>query len=452
MDLIKISREIYNKLNIRELQETGIERENVKTSSHSHHIVTYPPLDALPEIKPDEIYPQNSRPLDEMALYLHLPFCTGKCLYCSYITLPNQDVNFINNYIDCLEKEIDLLLRFNVFNKVSVNSIYIGGGTPTYLSAAQLERIIKLLKNKFSIKKGAESTIEAGPETIIAKDGKEKMEILFKNGVNRVNIGFQTFNNDILKLINRRHNSGQAIEAFNLIKNAGFKNINIGLIPGLPDQTLEIWQHDLEEAAKLDPASVTCYPLTIKQASGMWMMYQKEQERFPSREDVILMHIMANEFFDNLKYVQRPVWWFTKSSDYEYKQQIYKWGEFGNQLALGVSSYSFINDCQYFNYRTVPEYINSLKENKLPIGRGVKLTEDSLMRRFILFSLKTGLNKEIFKNKFNKNPRDVYKKIWDKLEKLNLIEENEKIIELSYAGKLFADEVCREFYSEKIKK
>lgn len=451
-DLIDKSKGIFSQLNILELQKAGIEREDIKKSSHSHHIVTYPPLNVLSEIDSSKIYsPDNQKISREIALYLHLPFCTGKCLYCAYITLPNQPKEFIDGYLDAVEKEINLLLKFPNLQNITVNSIYIGGGTPTYLSVAQLDRALKLLKTKFDIKEDVEITIEADPETLIDNNGKEKLKILLQNGVNRLSIGFQTFNDDILKLLRRRHNSRQAIDSYNLSKKVGFKNINIDLIPGLPDQTLEIWQNDLEQVIRLEPTSVTCYPLSIKQTAGIWLMLRDEKQRFPNRENVIIMHIMANEFFNGLDYTQRPVWWFTKTPGYVYKQQIHKWGELGEQLALGVSGYSFINDFQYFNYRVVPQYLEAIKKGKLPIWKGLKLSKDDLMRRMILFGLKTGLSKKLFELKFSKNPKDIFKDIWRKLENLGLIEEDKEIIQLSYKGKLFADEVSKEFYSDKVK-
>lgn len=451
MNLISKSKNIFGQLNIKELQKAGIEREDIKVSSHSHHIVTYPSLDALPEINPSKIYSKDSPKCSkEIALYLHLPFCTGKCLYCAYITLPNQSKKFIEGYLDAVEKEIDLLLQYPNLQDVTVNSIYIGGGTPTYLSIKQLERVLNLLKTKFKIKKEAEITIETGPETLIGKGGEEKLKILLQKGVNRLSIGFQTFDDTISMLLRRRHNSKQAIDSYNLAKKVGFKNINIDLIPGLPDQTLEIWQNDLEQIGKLNPNSITCYPLSIKQNAIIWQMYQKEKQRFPSRENVILMQIMAHEFFSERGYSEMPASWFVKKPEKRYPT--YKFTKSEDQLALGVSAYSFINDFQYFNYRTVPQYLEALKNNNLPIWRGIKLSKDDLMRRMVLFGLKTGLSKNLFQSKFGKMPKDIFKEIWKKLENLGLIEEDKDIIQLTYKGKLFADEVSKEFYSEEVKR
>ena len=453
MDLIIKSKKIFEQLNIKELQKAGIEREDIKHSSHSHIIVTYPPYGSLPEINFKEIYSNSSsKSRREIAFYLHVPFCTGKCLYCPYITLAKQPVEKVNEYIDTLEKEIKLLLKYPALSEVILNSIYIGGGTPTYLQPQQLERIFKIIRDNFTIKSGAEITVEAEPDTIISKEGKERLKTLLKNGVNRLSIGFQTFNNDILKFIGRRHTSEQATEAYNIAKETGFENINIDLITGLPDQTLEIWENDLMQAMKINPSSITCYPFYLKEGTGLWSIFKKEPQRFSTNELVILMNIMTAEFFKEYKFIQRPVRWFAKEPRYMYHQQLFKWEEMGEQLAIGPSSYSFINDFQYFNRKNISDYLDSVNKGDLPIERGVKLDNDDLMRRLIIFGLKSQLRKKIFKNKFNLEPKEVCKEIWNKLENLDLIEENNEIIQLSYKGKLFADEVAKEFFSDEIKK
>lgn len=449
MDLAKETEEEYKKLDIPALKKAGIEREDIKISSHSHHIVTYPPLDSLPEINPQKIYSsKNKSPeIREIALYVHLPFCTGKCLYCAYITLPNQNEKFVDKYIDSVEKEIDLLLSKSQLNNIKINSIYIGGGTPTYLSVKQMDKLFSLLKINFRIDEDAEITVEAGPETIVGRKGELKLKKLLDHGVNRLSFGFQTFDDEILRFIRRRHDSKIAINAYKLARKIGFSNINIDLMPGLPYQSLKIWQDDLSKVAKLQPASVTCYPLSIKKTSAIWNIYKENQKIFPSRAEVIKMHIMADKFFSNIRYEQRPVWWFTKTKKFVYRQQIHKWGELGEQLALGVSGYSFINNFQYFNYRTVAQYLDAIDNAKLPIWKGIKLNKRNLMRRMILFGLKTGLNSNLFKKKFDLMPTKVFKGAWQKLEKLDLIvEENNGIISLTSKGKLFADEIAKEFY------
>jgi oxygen-independent coproporphyrinogen-3 oxidase len=332
---------------------------------------------------------------------------------------------------------------------VTVSSIYIGGGTPTYLSEKQLCRVLKILNTSFKIKKDAEITIEVGPETIAQEKGEEKLKILLENGVNRLSIGFQTADNKILKLLRRRHNSKKAIDVFNLAREIGFQNINIDLIPGLPDQTLIVWQNDLRQIGSMKPSSITCYPLSIKESMNIWPIFKKERQRFPNREEVILMQIMACEFFNQLGYNQLPACWFVKHP--ERREPEYKFEKSGNQLSLGVSTYSFINGFQYFNFPAVEQYIEAVGKGDLPIWKGIKLSKEESMRRSIIFDLKTGLNTELFETKFGEKPKAVFESTWKRLENLGLTEDDGKIIGLSYKGKLFADEVCKEFFSVKVK-
>ncbi len=443
MSFISKSKEIFNKLNIVELQKVGIEREDIKTSSHSHHIVTYPPLEALPETIPSKIYPKTNSLSGEIALYLHLPFCTGKCLYCAYVTWPNQQEQFVDRYINAVEREIKLLQNYFHSNLI-VNSIYIGGGTPTYLSTIQLNKVLKLLKTKFRVKKGAEITVESSPETLVGKEGRKKLEVLLENGVNRLSIGFQTLSNNVLKLLGRRHNARQSIYSYSLARKVGFKNINIDLIPGLPNQTLKIWKNDLEQTKKLKPDSITCYPLSIKQNAAIWKMFKKHKQMFPKKEDVLLMHIMAQVFFEDKGYTETPAGWFVK--DPKKRLPTYKYTKHNNQLALGVSAYSFINNFQYFNYCNLQQYLDSVEKGKLPIWKGTKLSKEELMKRMIIFGLKGGLSKTIFESKFGTGPKNVFKSVWKKLERFKLVEDYKDSIVLTDKGKLFADEISREFF------
>lgn len=448
MQLISKAQKIFSGIDFKKIQRAGIERNDVNTFSHSQSIVTYPPLAALEEITPREAYPEGcDKSLKEIELYLHLPFCTGKCTYCGYVTLSKTPQKLIERYLTAIEKEIDLFKRNTDIQEVNVNSIYIGGGTPTYLSTQQWDKLFTVLRTEFKLKEGAEVTVEAAPETIL-DNGWERIYILAENGVNRLSIGFQTLDDRILKLVGRRHDSRQAQDAFNLAKDAGFKNINIDLIPGLPDHTLEIWHSDLERVKGLEPTSVTCYPLSIKRNAAIWSMYQRERKRFPSKENAMVMQVMANEFFSELGYTQLPVGWFVKHP--EIKQPSYKFNKCENQLALGVSTYSFVNGFQYFNYKDISKYFEAVEGNNLPIWRGTKLSEEDLMRREIIFGLKAGLSKKVFQVKFGMKPKDVFQDTWAKLEDLDLIEEDRGKINLSYTGKLLADEVCKEFYANEI--
>lgn len=453
MSLIEESKQELKKINIEELQNAGIERDIKQIPTHAHRVVTYPPLAAMADLDPQKIYHNEANSsTKEINLYLHLPFCTGKCLYCTYVTMANQNKEFIDFYLDNVEKEMDLLLKYPNLNKTTLTSIYVGGGTPTYLSPKQLERVFKLLNSRFKIKENAEITVEASPETLLTQDGKEKLKTLLDNGVNRLSIGFQSFDDDILRLIGRRHNSNQAIEAYNLARKIGFANINIDLISGLPKQTLEIFQKDLEKIKELSPNSITRYPLTITEGSALWLMHEKNKLSLPTREELIIIDIMTSKFLQKAGYLQKHIWWYIKKPKYILKAHSQRFGKLGEILALGVSGYSFIDNYNYFNYRTINEYLNLIEKNIIPVWKGEKLLTDELIRRLIVLGLRTGINKEFFKSRFGKEPKEFYSKTWEKLKTLNLVEEDEKFIKLSFKGSLFADEITKQFFSIKVKK
>lgn len=440
-------------LDLKKLLEGGISREQIKISSHSHHIVSYPPVSILPVISHEKIFSSlDGNDNNELAVYVHIPFCTGKCIYCQYKTYANIPYDKVNKYLCAVKKELGLLMDFAQIKSRKISSLYFGGGTPTYLTTRQMNDFIKYFINKLNITSNAEITCEASPETITGSEGKEKLKTLHNNGVNRLSFGVQSFDNEILKLCGRRHNRKTAISAFKNAKEIGFENINIDLIPGLPDQTLKGWERELKILAELKPPSVTMYPLTIKKHAIIYNMFKREPNRFPNNGMILLMNIMAVELLKELGYKQKPAWWYITSPKYIYRQQIHKWKKMGEQIALGVSSYSYFNNYQYRNYNDLKDYINIIQSNRLPIERGQRLSKIEQMRRFMIFGIKAGINKKEFKNKFGVDLEEVFYKTLNRLERLELINNNRNSVNLTYKGYLFADEVSKDFFSQRIKK
>ena len=253
--------------------------------------------------------------------------------------------------------------------------------------------------------------------------------------MNRLSLGVQTFNDKILSFKRKRHDSKQAIKALNTAKEK-FDNVNIDLIVGLPDQTLEIWESDLEIALKTKVPSITTYPLKIKpEAPVVYRLFERNPQRFPDEKTFLLMYIMSMEKFNEAGYEQYPAWWFTKSLKYVYKQQIHNWENNGEILALGIAGYSYINKWQYYNVRTLKYYLESLNQNRLPISRGVMLsTLEEQARRNLVLGIRCKINKYKFREKYKFKPEEKFNKILSKLEDLGLIINYENEIKLSYMG------------------
>lgn len=202
---------------------------------------------------------------DGYSLYIGIPFCPTTCLYCSFTSYPICSFREkVDRYIDCLFREMDLVAE--EYKGKILDTVYIGGGTPTTLEAPQLKRLICGIKERFSFKQVKEFTVEAGRADSITK---EKLEVLFKHGVTRISVNPQTMKEETLRLIGRRHTVLQVKEAFALAREVGFTNINMDLILGLPEETKEDVEHTISEIVKLNPDSLTIHSLAVKRASKL---------------------------------------------------------------------------------------------------------------------------------------------------------------------------------------
>lgn len=199
------------------------------------------------------------------SLYIGIPFCPSTCLYCSFTSYPlSAWRNRVDAYLDALEKELDYTA--NKFYHKKLNSIYIGGGTPTTLEPYQLDRLIRKIKCSFDLKHCLEFTVEAGrPDSIT----REKLEVLRKHGISRISINPQTMKQKTLDIIGRHHTVEQTVESFRLARELGFDNINMDLIMGLPDENLEDVRHTMEVLKELDPDNITIHSLAIKRAARL---------------------------------------------------------------------------------------------------------------------------------------------------------------------------------------
>lgn len=440
--LIERAREIGKDLELEKLARAGFRRE-IRSKAQSHHTVTYPEQDMSHPVTSEEIFGKSSDRKD-LALYLHIPFCTGKCVYCHYVSSPAFSWR-VNSYLSALEKEMGRVSRFSEVENSKVTSVYLGGGTPTFLSPAQLARLFNQIRQRFNLARDAEFTVETSPETILGRRGEEKLDVI-AGYANRLNLGVQTFNDDILAAMKRRHNHEQVNQAYTNASSR-FKNINIDLIAGLPGQTSGVWEDDLYHAFFITHApSVTTYPLKIKPEAAIWKMFREHPEQFPDEEEVLLMRIMAIEDARHFKYTETPALWFTRSPEFIHGEQIHKWRDNGEMIGLGVSAYSYVNGWQYYNTASLDEYLTSLKDWKLPIVKGARLTPEEQARRSIIFGLKCiEIDKQSFKDRHGFFPEEKFEDNLKKLEKLGLVSISDKSIKLTYTGRVFSEEVARSF-------
>ena len=226
---------------------------------------------------------------DGYSLYIGIPFCPTTCLYCSFTSYPIAvHRKRVDRYIDCLIQEMDYVRE--VYKDKILDTVYIGGGTPTTLEAEQLDRLICALKERFDFHSVQEFTVEAGRADSITR---EKLEVLYKHGVDRISVNPQTMNQSTLDVIGRRHTVEQVIEAYNMAREIGFSNINMDLILGLPGEDMAEVTHTIEQIKKLNPDSLTVHSLAIKRASMLAQWIQKHDISCINNTDETMKIAMA---------------------------------------------------------------------------------------------------------------------------------------------------------------
>ena len=297
-------------------------------------------------------------------LYLHVPFCSSKCSYCAIYRVTNNQLK--QDYIEAVCKELylrkhffqDIHLKNNQFDPV-VNTVYFGGGTPSCLSESDFEKIFNAIYDCFG-SSFEEVTIECNPDDITLSYAKT-----LKKYANRISLGIQTFNNDQLKLINRRHNAEEAIKAVNIIKEVGISNISIDLIFGFPKETLADWLFDINQAIKLDVQHVSAYSLMFEEGTKLYHLLQKEKIEQVSEELSVEMYDVLIDKLSEAGLVQYEISNFAKPG-FESRHNSSYWNE-TPYLGVGPSAHSYNLSTRSWNVSNVSQYVKSISKGILPL-------------------------------------------------------------------------------------
>ena len=297
-------------------------------------------------------------------LYLHVPFCSSKCSYCAFYSVTNNQLK--QDYIEAVCKELylrkhffqDIHLKNNQFDPV-VNTVYFGGGTPSCLDESDFEKIFNAIYDCFG-SSFEEVTIECNPDDITLSYAKT-----LKKYANRISLGIQTFNNDQLKLINRRHNAEEAIKAVNIIKEVGISNISIDLIFGFPKETLADWLFDINQAIKLDVQHVSAYSLMFEEGTKLYHLLQKEEIEQISEELSVEMYDVLIDKLSEAGLAQYEISNFAKPG-FESRHNSSYWNE-TPYLGVGPSAHSYNLSTRSWNVSNVSQYVKSISKGILPL-------------------------------------------------------------------------------------
>lgn len=372
----------------------------------------------------------------EIGIYIHIPFCKKKCDYCDFVSFSNKDSN-VEKYIEAVKKEIELQKI-----KTEITTIYIGGGTPSYIDSKYIEQIMEELKKK-NISKTAEITIEVNPGTVTS----DKLKDYKKIGINRISIGLQTSKNELLKQIGRIHKFEEFLETYKIARKVGFKNINVDLMLGLPNQRIKDLKESLEKVIELKPEHISVYSLIVEEETPMANKIESGELELPDEELERNMYWYAKNTLELNGYKHYEISNFAKQG-YESKHNVNCWNQ-KEYIGIGVSAHSYRDITRYSNTENLAEYIRNIKNEKLERNKIIHeiQKEDDLKKEYMLLGLRQidGIKISKFKEKFGDNPIYLFRKELKKLTDEKLISVDEDIIKLTNKGIDLANLVWEEF-------
>ena len=379
---------------------------------------------------------------NNFGIYIHIPFCKRKCSYCDFISFSNKD-RLIESYVEALKKEIE---DFD-FSKYDVTTIYLGGGTPSYIKEEYIKEILELLKEKLINNKVSwkdiEITIEVNPGTVT----KEKLEAYKEAGTNRLSIGLQSTNNSLLKQIGRIHKFEDFLDTYNIAKEVGFDNINVDLMIALPNQTIEDIKESLEEIVSLNPNHISVYSLIVEEGTLLEKQIDEGKMKLPSDEEERRMYWYVKNFLELHGYNHYEISNFSKKSK-ESKHNLNCWNQ-EEYIGFGLASHSYIEGIRFCNTSNLEEYIENINDNNINKNREVEERQEreDEEKEFMMLGFRKieGVDISKFKEKYQENPLFLFRKELDKLVSEGLIEVDLNNIRLTNKGLDLANLVFEEF-------
>ncbi len=393
--------------------------------------------------------------MKEIGIYVHIPFCKRKCFYCDFVSYDDKRER-IRQYIDTVIEEIED--TSSSFTKEHiVNTIYFGGGTPSLLDSKYIKTVLEVLRKNFNISSGVEITLELNPGTI----DEEKLKTYQMCGINRLSIGLQTSNDRLLESIGRIHTYSEFLSAYNLARRMGFNNINVDLMFGLPNETLEDVKKDVENIIDLNPEHISTYSLIVEEGTLLEKMLKDSEEKakiieieaikenkdisngfkLPDEDTEREMYWFINEVLEKNGYKQYEISNFSKIG-YESRHNTDTWRQ-KEYLGFGAAAHGYLDGIRYSNKKVLSEYMFSFR------GKNIeeKLDREKLAKEHMMLGLRMidGVSISEFERKFSFNPLVYFRFEISKLVDEGLLEIDLDSIKLTKKGIDLANYVWREF-------
>ncbi len=370
-------------------------------------------------------------------LYIHIPFCDHICTYCDFPKLLTKGQRHAE-YIEALIQELKLYQQNVGFS--NLQSIYIGGGTPTALSVEQIQPLFDFLTEQIQMNQIQEFSIEANPENLT----RDKIQYLKAQGVNRFSLGVQTFHESLLKRIGRKHQAQEVIQAVANLKQCGIKNINLDLIYAIPGQTLDELRDDLRQVISLEVEHISAYSLIVEEHTQLYLAYMRDQIELTDNEIEAKMYEVTIETLTEAGYEHDEISNFAKSKPSLHNQWYWKNETY---IGVGLGAHGYVKGQRYQNTRSINTYIELLKDGKLPMIESHALTKEEMIEEemFLGLRLLKGVNLKAISDKYDVNIDEIYGKAFEELIQKGYLEQKELNVRLTPSGLLMANEVFEQF-------
>lgn len=368
-------------------------------------------------------------------LYIHIPFCKKKCIYCDFFSIANMSDEA--EYVLALLSEFDM--RISELKGADIETIYIGGGTPSVLSEANLSCLIEGLKQRLDFNKVQEFTIEVNPDDVTQEFANRIVAL----GINRVSMGVQSFVDSELKLINRRHDAKGAVQAVETLKAAGISNISIDLIYGLPTQTLDSWQYSVAEAIKLNVKHISAYSLSYEEGTALYVLRERGKITECDEDDCVKMYDLLVVMLREAGFLHYEISNFAQSQFYSRHNSNY-WNK-TPYLGLGCSAHSYDGKERSYNIADVKKYVMEISS-----GATVKEVDETQpweqYNEDIMIGLRTmwGVDLSEIDKRYGKNVADKFKKTAEKYLLAKDMKRSENNYSLTEQGVMIADLIIRD--------
>lgn len=335
-------------------------------------------------------------------LYIHIPFCAKKCGYCDFTSFVGNEAQ-IDDYLSYLDKEFSLYKAGNLID--DIETIFIGGGTPSILSAGQLERLFSIIGENVDLSKLREYTMESNPGSLT----RDKLELMKAGGLNRLSIGLQASQDHLLKFLERIHTYEEFLESYRLARLVGFDNINIDLMFAFQGQTLEDWRETLERVVSLEPDHISAYSLIIEEGTKFFNMYEDGSLTDYDEDEYVQMYRYTIDYLADKGYGQYEISNFAKQ-DKECRHNLIYWDD-REYYGLGLGASGYLGGKRYTNYKNMFNYYKKLDAGEKPIAFEETISNREKLNEYLILGLRKieGISRTKYLDRLKKIDEDKYK-------------------------------------------